>query len=46
MGSRAQELFGQNHIEVITNALGSDPEKVVLDYIRGTLEVGDNICDH
>ena len=46
MGSRAQGLFRQNHIEVIINVLGSDPEKVVLDYIRGTLEVGDNICDH
>ena len=46
MGSRAQELFGQNRIKVAINAMGSDPEKVVRDYIRGTLEVGDDICDH
>ncbi|MBA7505392.1 hypothetical protein ES706_04059 [subsurface metagenome] len=46
MGSRAQGLFKQNRIEVIINVLGSDPEKVVLDYIRGTLEVGDDVCDH
>ena len=46
MGSRAQELFSQNHIRVIINVLGSDPEKVVLDHIGGTLEVGDDVCDH
>ena len=46
MGSRAQALFRQNHIEVVINVLGTDPEKVVLDYIGGTLEVGDDVCDH
>ena len=46
MGSRAQGLFSQNHIKVIINVVGGDPEKVVLDHIRGTLEVGDDVCDH
>ena len=46
MGSRAQELFRQNRVKVVINALESDPEKVVLDYIGGTLEVGDDVCDH
>ena len=46
MGSRAQELFRQNRIEVIINVMEDDPEKVVLDYIRGALEVGNDICDH
>jgi len=46
MGSRAQGLFRQNRIEVVINALESDPEKVVLDYIGGRLEVGDDVCDH
>ena len=46
MGSRAQALFRENHIEVIIGALGSDPERIVLDHIRGTLETGDNVCDH
>ena len=46
MGSRAQELFRQNRIKIIVNVFGSDPEKVVLDHIRGTLEVGDDVCDH
>ncbi len=46
MGSRAQDLFRQNHIEVVINALESDPDKAVLDYISGRLAVGDDVCDH
>jgi len=46
MGSRAQGLFRQNRIEVIINVVESDPEKVVLDYIGGTLAIGDDVCDH
>jgi predicted Fe-Mo cluster-binding NifX family protein len=46
MGSRAQALFRENRIEVVINALEDDPEKAVLNYIKGTLAVGDNICDH
>lgn len=46
MGSRAQSLFRENRIELVINALEDDPEKAVLDYIRGTLATGDNICDH
>ncbi len=46
MGSRAQSLFRENRIEVVINALEDDPEKAVLDHIRGTLATGDNICDH
>jgi len=46
MGSRAQALFIESHIEVIIGVLGDDSEKAVLDYIRGELATGDNICDH
>lgn len=46
MGSRAQNLFGENHITVATNVLEGDPEKAILRYLRGTLEVGDDVCDH
>jgi predicted Fe-Mo cluster-binding NifX family protein len=46
MGSRAQALFNENRIEVVIGVLGDDPEKVVLDYIKGKLATGDNICDH
>ena len=46
MGSRAQSLFRENRIEVVINALEDDPEKAVWDYIKGTLAVGEDICDH
>ena len=46
MGSRAQNLFRENNIEVVINALESDPEKAVLNYLAGKLELGDDICDH
>ena len=46
MGSRAQSLFRESRIEVVTGTLEEDPEEIVLDYVRGTLATGDNLCDH
>ena len=46
MGQRAQGLFSQNGIEVVVGASAEEPEKVVSAYLAGTLEVGDNVCDH
>jgi predicted Fe-Mo cluster-binding NifX family protein len=46
MGSRAQGLFQQNRIGVITGIMESEPEKAVLSYLEGTLATGPNICDH
>jgi ATP-binding protein involved in chromosome partitioning len=46
MGSRAQSLFRENRIEVVINALENDPEQAVLDYIKGTLAVGEDVCAH
>jgi ATP-binding protein involved in chromosome partitioning len=46
MGSRAQGLFQQNKIGVITGIMESDPEKAVLSYLKGVLATGANICDH
>lgn len=46
MGSRAQDLFREKGIEVVTNILETDPEQAVLDYLRGRLKIGGNICDH
>ena len=46
MGSRAQALFNENGIEVVVGVLSDDPEQAVLDYIKGKLATGDNICDH
>ena len=46
MGSRAQNLFHQSRIKGVIGTMESDPEKVVLNYLNGTLTTGDNICDH
>ena len=46
MGSRAQNLFTQNRIDVITGVVEEDPEKAVMSYINGSLETDDNFCDH
>jgi ATP-binding protein involved in chromosome partitioning len=46
MGSRAQGLFAQNHIDVVIGVLESDPEKAIVAYLNGALDTGDNICDH
>ena len=46
MGSRAQDLFNQNQIQVVVGAPEIDPEEVVLEYIAGRLSIGNNICDH
>jgi predicted Fe-Mo cluster-binding NifX family protein len=46
MGSRAQAIFNDNRIEVVVGVLGDDPEEAVLDYLKGELATGNNICDH
>lgn len=46
MGSRAQQLFAQKGVMVITGAIGEDPKEIVQNYIRGTLTTGANTCDH
>ena len=46
MGMRAQQLFAQNDITVVVGASGEQPEQLVAAYLNGTLETGDNVCDH
>jgi len=46
MGPMAQGIFRDNRIEVILGAFGDEPEKAVLDHMKGILATGDNICDH
>jgi predicted Fe-Mo cluster-binding NifX family protein len=46
MGSRAQGLFKQNDIEVIVGAPSMAPEELVSRHVGGTLENGENVCDH
>ena len=46
MGSRAQGLFAQNGIRVVTGATAGTPEELVTAYLNGTLQTGANVCDH
>ena len=46
MGSRAQQLFTQQGVKVVTGAQGEYPRDVVEQYLKGTLQIGANTCDH
>jgi len=46
MGQRAQMLFTEQNINVVTGAPAQDPKTLVQHYLDGTLQTGDNICDH
>ena len=46
MGQRAQSLFAERCIAVVVGAPSEAPEKLVADYLAGTLQAGDNVCDH
>lgn len=46
MGQRAQQLFAQNDIQVVIGASALTPEELVKAYLEGTLQTGENICDH
>lgn len=46
MGSRAQGLFAENGISVVVGASCGTPEELVHAYLEGTLQTGQNTCDH
>jgi len=46
MGSRAQGLFNESGIKVITGAPMDSPESLVSQYLSDALVTGENICDH
>ncbi|MBN1152452.1 MAG: NifB/NifX family molybdenum-iron cluster-binding protein [Dehalococcoidia bacterium] len=46
MGPRAVELFESNRVEVILGAPEGDPEQVMISYLAGTMEAGENVCNH
>ncbi|HNZ47531.1 MAG TPA: NifB/NifX family molybdenum-iron cluster-binding protein [Candidatus Hydrogenedentes bacterium] len=46
MGARAQALFAENNIEVVIGAPADPVEALVQRYLEGTLESGENVCDH
>jgi predicted Fe-Mo cluster-binding NifX family protein len=46
MGQRAQSLFTQNGVEVLVGAQADSPENLAIAYMNGTLQTGQNACDH
>ena len=46
MGRRAQDLFEEQKIKVIVGAPSKSPEELVKDFLNGTLQAGENACDH
>lgn len=46
MGGRAQQLFSEAGVKVIVGAESAEPERVVLDFLAGSLVIGTNVCDH
>ena len=46
MGQRAQALFAEYDIGVVVGAPAGTPEQLAAAYLDGTLEAGENICDH
>ncbi len=46
MGQRAQGLFQERGIRVVVGAPAEVPEALVAGYLAGTLQVGQNVCDH
>ena len=46
MGSRAQQIFNENGIKVVTGAPMDTPELLVNQYLSDNLLTGQNVCDH
>jgi len=46
MGPRAQQLFAQHGISVVLGSPADAPEQVAVAYLNGTLQPGENVCDH
>ncbi len=46
MGEHAQQLFAGQGIQVVLGVSPDIPEHLISDYISGTLQIGENTCDH
>lgn len=46
MGGRAQQLFVAQGIQVVVGAPAETSDRLVNDYLAGTLSSGNNTCDH
>ena len=46
MGTKAQQLFAQNNIEVFMGINSENPTILVEQYLNKQLQGGENLCDH
>ncbi|MFA7166395.1 MAG: iron-sulfur cluster carrier protein MrpORP [Desulfoplanes sp.] len=46
MGARAQSLFTDAGVKVLVGVEGGSPEEIAMGFMNGTLQTGQNICDH
>ena len=46
MGRRAQALFADAGIQVVTGAPAAAPEQLAQDFVADRLATGENVCDH
>lgn len=46
MGQRAIALFNQYKINVYVGVPAKTPEELLTDYLAGSLETNENMCDH
>jgi predicted Fe-Mo cluster-binding NifX family protein len=46
MGQRARDLFTEQNIQVVVGVPSETPELLVAQYLAGTLQAGENVCDH
>lgn len=46
MGQRAEQFFAQNNITVVVGARADATGQLVSAYLAGTLQGGENLCDH
>ena len=46
MGAMARQVLAARGVEVVAGAAEPSPEKLAEAYCKGTLVLGDNVCDH
>ena len=46
MGQRALGIFAEHGIEVVVGAPVASPESLIDSYFDGSLQTGENVCDH
>ena len=46
MGHKAQQIFAEHGVKVVTGAPSLPPEQVVTQFLEQSLVTGVNLCDH